>query len=113
MKRVITIILSLSLLVPHAAKMLAYVDCSFVMLSNSDPNFCDCNMIVTADMIPSTPDMPDRQKELELKADWKYVPAESFLFSGFTAEPVSQLYNTTNNWLPQQSLRAVFHPPRC
>jgi hypothetical protein len=113
MKRAITVILSLSFFVPHTAKMMAYVDCSFVMLSNSDPNFCDCNLVVASDMIPLTPDMPDKQKELSLKADWKFVVADTFTFSDQTTIAGKPVAGTTSSYIPQQSLQSVFHPPRC
>jgi hypothetical protein len=113
MKRIITVILSLSFFVPHAAKMMAYVDCSFVMLSNSDPDFCDCNLIVAADMIPLTPDMPDKQKELSLKADWKYVATDAFTFTGKLIAAGKPVAGIISSYIPQQSLQSVFHPPRC
>jgi hypothetical protein len=113
MKRIITVIVALSFFVPHAAKMMAYVDCSFVMLSNSDPDFCDCNLIVASDMIPLTPDMPDKQKELSLKADWKYVVAETFTFTGKTTGFRKPHAAFAGEYIPQQSLQSIFHPPRC
>jgi hypothetical protein len=113
MKRIITVILSLSLFVPHVAKMMAYVDCSFVMLSNSDPDFCDCNLIVASDMIPPTPDMPDKQKELSLKADWKYVVADAFTCTDQTIVAGKPVAAIISEYIPLQSLQSVFHPPRC
>lgn len=94
------------------AKMMAYVDCSYIMLSNSDPNLCDCNRIVDNDAIPLGPDQPDKQKDISLKADWKYVVAAAYRFEGtiFTGKDI--LTTAYTAYHPQQSLQAVFHPPR-
>jgi hypothetical protein len=111
-KQVITLILSLSLFVPHMAKMLAYVDCSYIMLSNSDPDFCDCSRIVDNDAIPMGPDQPDKQKEISLKADWKYVAANPYRFTATIPSVKKTAGIDHSHHLPQQSLIAVFRPPR-
>ncbi len=112
MKQVITILLSISLYAPHIAKLLAYADCSIIQLTNSDPHFCDCNRIIDTDAIPVAPDQPDKQKELSIKADWKYVGVGSFRFANpFTAADKAKAGESIV-YLPQQSLKAVFHPPK-
>lgn len=93
--------------------MMAYVDCSFVMLSNSDPNFCDCNLVVASDMIPLIPDLPDKQKELSLKADWKYVVADAFELHSAPVTGNKSVAGILQEYIPEQSLHPVFHPPRC
>jgi hypothetical protein len=94
------------------AKMLAYVDCTYVMISNSDPNLCDCNRIVDTEAIPLGPDQPDKQKELTLKADWKYVAAIAYRFQHSIPADKNTPAIGRFHYHPQQALDAVFHPPR-
>ena len=113
MKQVITILLSISLYAPHIAKLLAYADCSIILLSNPDPHFCDCNRIIDTDAIPVAADQPDKQKELSVKADWKYVGVGSFRFANpFTLIDKAKA-NESFVYMPLQSPQAVFHPPKC
>jgi len=111
LKQVLTLILALSLYTPHVAKLLAYVDCSYIVLSNQDPLLCDCNKIVDADMIPYGPDNP-KQQEISLKADWKYLPETAFRLgvAQSLVELTPSLFKPAD--IPLQSLQAVFHPPR-
>jgi hypothetical protein len=112
LKQVITLILAVSLYVPHLAKLLAYADCSYIVLSSQNPLLCDCNKIVDANMIPFAPDNPDRQKDISLKADWKYVVVTEFSLG--IAPATSAVPNAiyTPGTIPLQSLQSVFHPPR-
>jgi hypothetical protein len=112
LKQVITLILAVSLYVPHMAKLLAYVDCSYIVLSRQDPLLCDCNKIVDANMIPFAPDNPDRQKDISLKADWKYVAVTEFSLGIAPAATATPNAIYTPGAIPLQSLQAVFHPPR-
>lgn len=92
--------------------MLAFVDCTYIMISNSDPNLCDCNRIVNTDAIPVGPDQPDKQKEISLKADWKYIAAIAYRFPSGIAAAEKMLAISPCQYHPQESLHAVFHPPR-
>jgi hypothetical protein len=94
------------------AKMMAYVDCTYIMISNSDPNLCDCNRIVDTDAIPLAPDQPDKQKEISLKADWKYIGAIAYRFPATTVTPGKTQSINSFQYHPQEFLHAVFHPPR-
>jgi hypothetical protein len=94
------------------AKMLAYVDCSYIMLSNSDPNLCECNSIVDIEAIPLGPDQPDKQKELSLKADWKYISSTPYRFQSAIQVEKNIPSLIPIHYHPQQALHAVFHPPR-
>jgi hypothetical protein len=112
LKQVITILLSLSLYAPHMAKILAYADCSIILLSNKDPRLCDCNQIITADAVPINADQPDKQKELSLKADWKYTTLNTFRLEHNPA-PAKQIFPGSKPlYIPRQALRSIFHPPR-
>lgn len=113
LKQVITILLSLSLYAPHMAKILAYADCSIILLTNNDPRLCDCNRIISADLLPIRSDMPDKQKELSLTTDWKYTTLNVFRLQS-NAAPAKEIFSGTKPlYIPQQSLQSVFHPPRC
>ena len=94
------------------AKLLAYADCSIQVLTNGDPRLCDCNRIVDTDAIPVAPDQPNKEKEIMLKADWKYVGEAAYKFSN--ASTLVQKPITPNRFLfvPEQSPQAVFHPPQ-
>lgn len=94
------------------AKLLAYADCSIIQLTNTDPHFCDCNRIIDTDAIPVAPDQPDKQKELSLKADWKYVGVNSFRFANSFIVADKTNAGESFLYIPQQSLQSVFHPPK-
>ena len=112
MKQVITILLSISLYAPHIAKLLAYADCSIIQLTNSDPHFCDCNRIIDSDAIPVAPDQPNKQKEISIKADWKYVGVNVFHFTNPFL--LTDQTKTTDRfvYLPLQNGKSIFHPPK-
>ena len=112
LKRAVTILLCVSLYAPHMAKLMAFVDCSYVLLSNQSPILCDCNRIVDADMIPVAPDNPDKQKELSLKADWKYMSEIPFKMNLLQAGLSATGAEYRPAFIPQASLRSIFHPPR-
>src|SRR6478609_5556958 len=112
MKQVITLILSLSLYAPHVAKLLAYADCTLQVLAHDDPRLCDCNQIVTADSGPLLPDQPDKQKEISIKADWKYIAGVSYKISQDIV-PVKQIHLTNRvSYKPEQFPSSIFHPPK-
>jgi hypothetical protein len=94
------------------AKLLAYADCTIQVLAHDDPRLCDCNQIVTVDSGPLLPDQPDKQKEISIKADWKYIAGISYKISQ-NIVPVKQIYSTKPaSWQPEQFSKAVFHPPK-
>lgn len=105
-------VLALSLYAPHVAKLLAYADCSIQMLANSDPRLCDCNKIIDTDAIPVGSDQPDKQKDISIKADWKYVGVVSYHFS-HTIIPAGKTFSANRFLLvPEKFPRAIFHPPQ-
>jgi hypothetical protein len=91
---------------------LAYADCSITLLANSDPRLCDCNQIIDADAIPVAADRPDKQKELSLKADWKYIGTCSYLLPPASIINQQKITAHNNSFIPEQDLREIFHPPR-
>jgi hypothetical protein len=104
--------LALSLYAPHVAKLLAYADCTIQVLAHDDPRLCDCNQIVTADSGPLLPDQPDKQKEISIKADWKYIAGVSYKISEDIVS-VKQLFSINRaSCQPEQFPSAIFHPPR-
>jgi hypothetical protein len=66
-----------------------------VALANDDPRLCDCNQIIATDAIPLDTDHPDKQKELSLKGDWKYVAVVSYQFTN-TLLPVKMRFNQSH-----------------
>jgi hypothetical protein len=107
------LILAVSLYAPHVAKLLAYADCSIQQLAHDDPRLCDCNQIVTADAVPLFPDQPDKQKEISIKADWKYETVVSYRFSDSDIS-IKQIFSSIRpSFIPEQFSRSVFHPPQC
>ena len=97
---------------PHVAKLLAYADCSVqVMLTNKDPRLCACNRIIDDADIPMG-DLPDKQKELSLKADWKYTSTDYYTMDVlFTAER-STMHPHYLSSFPSRDPGDIFQPPR-
>ncbi len=97
---------------PQIAKILAYADCTIILLTNTDPRFCDCNRIIDVEAIPVGEDRPNKQKELSLKADWKYLGETVYNFS----ESLSMINHPKNgkyfSWNPLAYAGAIFHPPQ-
>jgi len=94
------------------AKLLAYADCSLQPMANADPRLCDCNRIINADTIPPGNDQPNKQKEISLKADWKYIGVGSFKMSSLFAANQSPAIGSLSVFLSSQYPEDVFHPPR-
>jgi len=94
------------------AKLLAYADCSLQLLTSQDPQLCDCNRIVDADAIPLAADQPNKQKEISLKADWKYVGVASFEMNSLFAVNGESIHNLDFLFIPSQYLQDIFHPPQ-
>lgn len=92
--------------------MLAYADCSIIVLSNGDPRLCDCSKIIDAEMIPVTQDRPDKQKELSLKTDWKYLGILAFRFSPAVSSTQKPVLGYTPLFVPQQVKLEIFRPPQ-
>jgi hypothetical protein len=112
LKQLITIILSISLYAPQVAKILAYTDCSIQVLANGDPFFCDCNRIIDIDAIPIAPDRQDKQKEISLKADWKYIGETNFKFFNASWVIAKTTLFYQSGFVPQPYLQSIFHPPQ-
>jgi len=94
------------------AKILAYADCSIKVLSNGDPFLCDCNWIVDVEATPVAPDRPDKEKELSIKTDWKYVGESSYKFVNPSVVIEKPLTTESHLFILQQYLQSVFHPPQ-
>jgi len=94
------------------AKLLAYTECSVqVMLAHADPRFCDCNKIIATADIPMG-QQPDKQKELSLKADWKYTAAEYFTTPGMITGGLQKRYPDHPSSFLSENTGSVFQPPR-
>ncbi|SJZ68265.1 hypothetical protein [Sediminibacterium ginsengisoli] len=105
------IILSFSLYAPVAARILAYTDCSIQRLANEDPRLCDCTRILTDDATNPLKGMPDKQKELLQKSDWKYLPTDKKATMAFHPAGSPKKYRSVFVFIPAAPERSVFHPP--
>lgn len=94
------------------AKLMAYADCSIIALTNDDPRLCDCNRIIDADNIPLNSDQPDKQREITLKADWKYVAEVNYRLSLVPLISAGRKGCQPDSFVPCVFGRSVFHPPR-
>jgi hypothetical protein len=94
------------------AKLLAYADCSIQVLANGDPRLCDCNRIIAADAIPLAADQPDKQKDILLKADWKYVGVVSYQFSNTVMLIEETHTGKFVSYIPKPTSQSIFHPPQ-
>ncbi|MES2003903.1 MAG: hypothetical protein V4450_05235 [Bacteroidota bacterium] len=83
------------------------------MLSNSDPRLCDCNRIIDNDAIPVNADQPDKQRDISIKADWKYIGVVSYKLSVGSATLVNIKPTQFISYLPDNFSKRIFHPPRC
>jgi hypothetical protein len=84
-----------------------------VALTNSDPRLCDCNKIITADAMPPIGgNQPDKQKDISIKADWKYVGVVSYQFSYTLLTVAGDKTSNHTSFIPQSSPGSVFHPPK-
>jgi hypothetical protein len=110
-KQILTIVLALALCAPHAAKLLAYADCSVIMLTNGDPLLCDCNKVVIGDAAPVLPNQPDKQKELSLKADWKFITPGKIRYQAGVWKVFNVFHFMEPSFSPQSVDHRFFHPP--
>lgn len=113
LRNILTILVSVSLFVPGIAKMMAYVDCTFVAITYSNPSLCDCNRIIDNDLLPSSPDMPDKQKQLSLKADWKYTVLSPFRLPALHTYRISNKHAIHSPILCAGHLSCLLRPPIC
>ena len=91
---------------------MAYADCSVqVMLTNRDPRLCACNRIIDDADIPMG-DLPDKQKELSLKADWKYTSTAYFKMDDLFVAAPAPMYAHFLSLIPSQNPGDIFQPPR-
>jgi hypothetical protein len=111
-KKAITFLLALSLYAPHMAKLLAYADCTYQRMSNEDPRLCDCNKIVDLDALPIVPDQPDKQKEISIKADWKYTVFGYCRENALLPQLVKSRQASPFIYMPLVLGVDIFHPPQ-
>lgn len=61
---------------------------------------------------PVVPDQPNKEKEICLKTDWKYMSVKVYTFSNPVPEiskPIASYKNFSN---PKQNPADIFHPPQ-
>jgi hypothetical protein len=94
------------------AKILSYADCTLVAITNDDPRLCDCNKIVDTEDIPFPINQPDKQKDLSIKTDWKYLGETVYLFSRPLQLAGQKKLSPEDHFIAEKFPRAVFHPPQ-
>lgn len=55
--------------------------------------------------------MPDKQKELLQKSDWKYLPADKKMITAIHPAGAQKKYSSVFLFIPTAPERSVFHPP--
>jgi hypothetical protein len=96
---------------PHLAKLLAYADCTIVAITNDDPRLCDCNKIVDTEDIPFSTNQPDKQKDISIKSDWKYLGETAYHFSAYLPLQDTKKLSSPGHFIAEEFPRSVFHPP--
>lgn len=91
---------------------MAYVDCTIVVLTNGDPLLCNCIRVGEAYNIPVVPDQPNKEKEISLKTDWKYIGVTVYTFSNPSPEISKPIASYKNFSIPKQNPADIFHPPQ-
>lgn len=111
MKFLVTIILSISLYAPQVAKFLAYAECSALAVTMADKNWCDCMLSADTnnDGIPAT----EKQKDIQLKTDWKFTPEKNMVLSSQTEITVLIQNEFLLPFMPLPTKGSIFHPPLC
>ena len=111
MKFLVTIILSISLYAPQVAKFLAYAECSALAVTMADKNWCDCMLSADTDIdgIPAT----EKQKDIQLKTDWKFTPEKNMVLSSQTEITVLIQNEFLLPFMPLPTKGGIFHPPLC
>lgn len=111
MKYLVTIILSISLYAPQVAKFLAYAECSALAVTMADKNWCDCMLSADTDNdgIPAT----EKQKDIQLKTDWKFTPERNMALISQVEAVTLTLNEFLLPFIPLPTKAGVFHPPLC
>lgn len=92
--------------------MLAYANCSIAAITASDPSFCECMKLADAQAMPAAPAQHDKQKELSLKTDWKYIGETAFRCATPVRAVASSLSSADESWRSDLLAHSIFHPPR-
>lgn len=111
MKYLVTIILSISLYAPQVAKFLAYAECSALAVTIADQSWCDCMLSTDTDTdgIPAT----EKQKDIQLKTDWKFTPEKNMVLNSQTEIAVLTQKEFLLPFIPLPTKDGIFHPPLC
>ncbi|WP_153801046.1 hypothetical protein [Foetidibacter luteolus] len=112
MKQLLVIILSMSLYAPSVARILAFAEC-LAAASPGTEEFCDCIGASNSHHTPSSHSLPDKQKEITLKTDWKYTGTAAL--ESIACPVVALCCNHIKpacDKLPHSFLYGIFHPPR-
>ena len=112
MKRVVTVLLAISLYAPHIAKILAYTDCTIQKINGEASTVCDCNNIIVSDGLPVYPEKTNKQKEIIAKYDWKYTGKGNFSLYHFKILSAFKGLIRGCLFIPNPIRKEIFHPPQ-
>jgi hypothetical protein len=95
---------------PSAARLLAYAECSVqVLLQDKKPD-CGCTLNVATPVTHDHPATDNKQKDISLKTDWKFIQQQQVRITFFTRQNVT-LYRPFSQPLYNAYYKSIFHPP--
>lgn len=110
MKKIITILLAISLYAPQIGSILLYTQCSLEVILKQENRLCDCELKPIQPPIANGLSFPGQQHELKQKTDWKYIVGNEHSADIFiTSNPIQ--FFAANNILCSGFVATVFHPP--
>lgn len=109
MKYLVTIILSVSLYAPQAAKFMVYAEYAALAVAMTNQNWCDCMLTADTDTdgIPAT----EKQKDIQFKTDWKFTIEKDIVVTDIPHFAVLVKNGSFSFQLPGPFLTDVFYPP--
>lgn len=109
MKILLAILLFLSLYTPSLVKMAAYTDCSFQLIANIDPFFCDCSKIKNFVQLPSKEDTVKILVSIQM--EWQFVLTPLVIFSESPIYKAGFVSPTNHCVFPKNLADSQFRPP--
>jgi hypothetical protein len=109
LKILLAILLFLSLYTPSLVKMAAYTDCSFQLIANTDPFFCDCSKIKNFIQLPSKEDTVKILVSIQM--EWQFVLTPLVIFSEPPIYKPGFVSPTNHCVFPKNLSDSQFRPP--
>jgi hypothetical protein len=109
LKILLAILLFLLLYTPSLVKMAAYTDCSFQLIANTDPFFCDCSKIKNFIQLPSKEDTV--KILVSIQTEWQFVLTPLVIFSETKTDKAGFKLPANHCVLPKIQSDSQFRPP--